>query len=146
MPFHAHTTPSLPQGLQVCTSLVRILDHCPKGPWRSIIKLKCTPQVLGREIPRACNDNSSDLERFQTYITAPLSGGAVELILNILGGGRWVGGVAKAYFFGLFQYSITDTPVSVRSRIKVTSSHPSSPTLFNTSEVDVVPPTECLIK
>ena len=57
-----------------------------------------------------------------------------------------MGGVAKAYFTGLFQYSITDIPVFVRSRIKVTSSHPSSPMTFITSEVDVVPPAECLIK
>ena len=41
---------------------------------------------------------------------------------------------------------ITVIPVSVRSRIKVTSSHPSSPILFITSEVDVVPPAECFIK
>ena len=74
------------------------------------------------------------------------SGGCVEFILNILGDGRWVDGVEKAYYIGLFQYSITDTPVFVRSRIKVTSSHPSSPMLFITSEVDVVPPVECLIK
>ena len=57
-----------------------------------------------------------------------------------------VSGMAKAYFTSLFQYSITDTPISVRSRIKVTSSHPSSPMLFITSEVEVVPPAECLIK
>ena len=57
-----------------------------------------------------------------------------------------VSGMAKAYFTSLFQYSITDTPISVRSRIKVTSSHPSSPMLFITSEVDVVPPAECFIK
>lgn len=60
---------------------------------------------------------------------------------------KWqVCGRGKAYFTGLFQYSITDTPVSVRSRIKVTSSHPPSPMLFITSEVDVVPPAECFIK
>jgi len=60
---------------------------------------------------------------------------------------RWqVSGMGTAYFTGLFQYSITDTPISVRSRIKVTSSHPSSPMLFITSEVDVVPPAECFIK
>ena len=74
------------------------------------------------------------------------SGGCVEFILNILGDGRWVDGVEKAYYIGLFQYSITDTPVFVRSRIKVTSSHPSSPIMFITSVVDEEPPAVCVIK
>ena len=60
---------------------------------------------------------------------------------------RWqMRGMGKVYFTRLFQYNITETPISVRSRIKVTSSHPSSPMLFITSEVDVVPPAECFIK